>query len=293
MELSHKLSNYHTHSRFCDGKGEIEEYASAAVERNFKYIGFSSHAELPFETKWTMKPGVFPFYKEAVCSARKKFAGMLNIFLGLEVDFIPGTASPASEAIKSLGLDFVVGSVHFLGDPLNSSMWTVDGSRDEFEAGLKNDFGGDIEKLVREYYERVRELSLSHTPDILGHFDIVKKNNASGRYFSENEKWYRTTVTETLDAVRRSGCVMEINTGGIFRKTSCALYPSEWILAECRKLGIPLTVNSDAHWPEAIDGHYFETFRAMRGAGIETYYQFNGSDWKEEPVPNADSLLKS
>lgn len=281
------LSNYHTHSRYCDGRGEIDDFAGAAIEKNFKYIGFTSHAELPFETTWTMKPGVFPLYRRAVLEAKEKFRETLTIFLGLEADYIPGTSSPVSGAVKSLGLDFVVGSVHFLGDPANSLKWTVDGTRDEFEGGLRHDFGGDIRKLVEQYYERISEMALAHTPDVLGHFDIVKKNNAAGAYFSEGEKWYRDAVAGALEAVRRSGCVMEVNTGGIFRKTSCALYPSEWILAECKKLKIPLTVNSDAHWPEAIDGQYFETFRVMRDAGIESYWQFTGPGWKEESVPSA------
>ena len=34
------------------------------------------------------------------------------------------------------------------------------------------------------------------------------------------------------DVVAASQCILEINTGGIVRGTSGALYPSQWILAD-------------------------------------------------------------
>lgn len=33
--------NYHTHSRYCDGRGEPREYVEYAVSQGFTHLGFS------------------------------------------------------------------------------------------------------------------------------------------------------------------------------------------------------------------------------------------------------------
>jgi len=37
------LSNYHTHSTFCDGKNTPEEIVLAAIDKGFDVIGLSGH----------------------------------------------------------------------------------------------------------------------------------------------------------------------------------------------------------------------------------------------------------
>ena len=47
--------SYHTHSDFCDGKTSVDDVCDKAIELGLKAVGFSSHAPVPFETKWAMK----------------------------------------------------------------------------------------------------------------------------------------------------------------------------------------------------------------------------------------------
>jgi histidinol-phosphatase (PHP family) len=96
----------------------------------------------------------------------------------------------------------------------------------------------------------------------------VKKNNRDGRYFSESEPWYRAAVLGALRRIAPTGSIVELNTGGVTRNTSGAFYPSEWILAECLKLGIPVMVNSDAHRPQDLDGHFREAYALLRDLGF-------------------------
>jgi histidinol-phosphatase (PHP family) len=107
-------------------------------------------------------------------------------------------------------------------------------------------------------------------PTIVGHFDLVKKNNRAGVLFSEDSPWYRDRVLRSVDALRRSGAVMEINTGGLARNTSGALYPSEWILEECIRVGIPMVVDSDAHQPEGVSALFEETAHLLDRLGATT-----------------------
>ncbi len=42
-------TNYHSHSEFCDGTGQLEEYVKADINKGFDAFGFSGHAPRPFK----------------------------------------------------------------------------------------------------------------------------------------------------------------------------------------------------------------------------------------------------
>ena len=41
------MTNYHTHTIWCDGADSPEKVVLSAIEKGFSEIGFSSHAMLP------------------------------------------------------------------------------------------------------------------------------------------------------------------------------------------------------------------------------------------------------
>jgi histidinol-phosphatase (PHP family) len=220
-----------------------------------------------------MPPALLPEYLETARRLQSSYQDKIELLVGLEVDYIPEIISPTSAQIRALNLDFTVGSVHFIGRLANGELWTADGPVEELEQGVEESFGGDIRRAVEEHYRRTREMVSASPPDIIGHFDVVKKNNHDSKYFSEDAAWYRTAVIETLDAVAASPCILEINTGGIVRKTSGTLYPSAWILSECLKRKIPIMINSDAHRPEQLDGYYMEAAAVLRDIGFRELTQ--------------------
>ena len=44
--------NLHTHTNYCDGLCDPVEYFEKAIELNWKFIGFSAHAPIPFQCEW-------------------------------------------------------------------------------------------------------------------------------------------------------------------------------------------------------------------------------------------------
>lgn len=274
-----RCGNYHTHTHHCDGNGVARDYAESAVRKGMPWLGFSGHNVLPFPTEWTMPADKLPDYLARVREARDEYRGRLEIFLGIEADFIPGMTSPVHERILSLGLDFVLGSVHFIGPVDGDHAWTVDGPREETDAAIREGFGGDARRMVERYYELLGKMARTAPPDIFAHFDIVKKNNQGGRLFDEQAPWYRRAVLGALEAVRESGKVMEINTGGVVRNTSGAYYPSPWILREAHGLGIPVMINADAHQPQNIDGKFAEAAEILRAAGYRAQRQLTSRGW--------------
>ena len=82
------LTNYHTHSDFCDGEGPLSGYAEAAFAKGFKALGFSSHSPVPYENDWTMQHARFDEYLKTAESLKKEWAGRLEIYTGMELDYL-------------------------------------------------------------------------------------------------------------------------------------------------------------------------------------------------------------
>jgi len=278
------LANYHCHSRFDDGHGELEEYVQSALRKGLRTLGFAGHAPVPFACSWTMPSPLLPEYLETARRLQAAYQQKIELLVGLEVDYIPDIISPSAAQIRALSLDFTVGSVHFIGRLADGELWTADGPPEELERGVAESFNGDIRITVEGYYRRMREMVLKSAPDIIGHFDVIKKNNRDARYFTEDAPWYRSAVIQTLDAVAASTCILEVNTGGIVRGTSGALYPSQWILAECLKREVPVMINSDAHRPEQLDGYYNEAAALLKGIGFRQLTQIGTDGRRQVPL---------
>lgn len=271
------LATYHTHSVFCDGKMMPEDYVLAAIKKGFGAIGFTSHAPFLFDTGWTMKPEKLGRYVELISMLREKHKAQIQIYAGLETDFCPN----CKDFRNYPGIDYTIGSVHFIYDEKNDRYMTVDGPIDEFRELLAGVFNGDARALVETYYNQLAEMIKKQPPDVLGHLDIIKKNNGNNLFFDETDLWYRKKVEEVLNIISKNNVIVEVNTGGISRGYTKDLYPSGWILKLMREMDIPVVLNSDAHHPDWIDSYYDEAIGILKSSGF-THQRvlFNGC-WQD------------
>lgn len=265
-------TNYHCHTNFCDGKKSIAEVVTEAKSRGMLAIGISSHAPLPFDNKWSMRPGMLDAYLAEISEAKKSNVG-IQIYAGLEVDFIPRKISPSMFKHQ---LDYTVGSVHFVNDT-----WEIDNTYDVFMDGLTNLFGGSIRQAIARYYELTREMIATAPPDIVGHLDKMKMHNRGDRFFLEDEPWYREQVELTLDAIAQSGKIVEVNTRGIYQNKTDTTYPSPWVLEAIFKRRIPITLSSDAHHPDDLVNRFPETASLLIGIGFKKIRILLDGQWKD------------
>lgn len=273
-------TNYHTHCFLCDGGGKPGEYIIEAIRQDFDVIGFSSHAPLPFDTTWTMKKENMHTYLNMIDSLKKQYSDSIKIKTGLEIDYIPDVTGPGAPFFNTLGLDYSIGSVHFIGRNNGGMWWTADSSAAELRMGIEDSFSGSVKDAVEYYYFLIKEMVSRGGFDIIGHLDLIKKNNAGNIFFDEAENWYKDCVIDTLKAISTSGLILEINTGGMSRKYIDCTYPSPWILEECCKMKIPMTLNSDAHSPQTIAACFSESAKILKYTGINELYVLCGSKWE-------------
>lgn len=275
--------NFHTHSNFCDGKGNLEEYVKEAIKQNIKILGFSSHNPLPFFTDWVLKKEKYKEYCKTVRKLAEKYRDNIEIFLGLEVDFLPNSDSFKRKEFELSDLDFFIGAVHFVNFFEENKGWAIDGTEKEFAEGLNKIYNGNIKKVVEDYYKSINRMLRFGSPDIIAHLDLIKKNNTKEKYFSENAPWYKRIVRNTLKTVAKSGSILEVNTGGIARGKISSFYPSTWILEESYNLKIPITLSSDAHKPEQIISKFEEATALLNSIGYRRIYVLRGKKWTSFP----------
>lgn len=263
-----QLYNLHTHSIFSDGKSTPEEVVMEAISQGLKVLGFSDHSPVPFENSFAIKNDEVNNYVAKIKSLKEKYKDQIEILCSMEMDFIPGIVKNFKETKESLGLDYLIGSVHLVGNDINR-LWFIDGSKYEtYDEGLFNYYEGDIKKGVRAFFHQYNEMIETEEFDIVGHFDKIKMHNR-GRYFSEEDKWYRDYLMETLTLIKEKSLIVEINSRGIYKKRSDDFYPSTWIFPIMKEMDIPVVISSDAHKSEELTLCFNEAEESLKKAGLQ------------------------
>lgn len=272
--------NFHTHTSFCDGSSEPEQYVEAALAAGLKSIGFSGHAPVPFENNFAIKNAVsLHEYCREIERLKEKYAEKIRVFLALEADYIPGITTDFSEFRADCNLDYIIGSVHLVKNS-EGQLWFIDGpNREVWINGLLNDFNGGIEKAVSAYYHQISMMVESQKPDVIGHLDKIKMHNR-GEYFREDDHWYISLLKQTLEVIKDAGCIVEVNTRGVYKKRSDSLFPGMNVLKEMNRLKIPVTISSDAHKPHEVGLLLDQAARALMIAGYKEVYFFNKKKWE-------------
>jgi histidinol-phosphatase (PHP family) len=274
-----KYACLHTHTTFCDGKNTVEELCQSAFEQGLSILGFSAHAPLPkrsgIVSQWHLPQEKLEAYIEAVQKAKKEWEGRLSIYLGLEIDYIPGVCGPADHRFEAYDLDYTIGSVHYLANEDLSYYFTVDGPRDEWQNGVQSLFSGDYEAAAHAYWANVRAMVEAGGFDILGHMDLVKKNNPAW-WNDQTPASYQKDVTQLISKLKNTAIVVEVNTGAINRGTMDETYPSLGILKNMAREAIPVTMNADAHSTAHVRGNYDRAIEVLKKSGYGEIVNFLG-----------------
>lgn len=273
--------NYHTHTRFCDGKSEPETYVQEALRQGMHSIGFSAHSPLPFDTPFALHWDKSDEYCRLIRDLVQQYKDRIPVYLALEFDYIPGISEDFSQLRNQCSLDYTIGSVHLVRPVDREGLWFIDGPLPEiYDAGLRDLFDGDVRKAVTIYYHTMNRMIQGQQPTIIGHMDKIKMHN-KGRYFAEDEPWYIRLVEETLDTIQETGGIVEVNTRGIYKKRSEDLYPGKRILQSIRKREIPVTISTDAHRPDELTAYFDETVKILTDIGFRSVMYLEDGKWEE------------
>ena len=275
-------SNFHSHCTFCDGRNHPEDFVKVAIANRFRAYGFSSHSPLPFETCWNMSKADMPDYLAEIKRLKHKYAGEIELYLGLEIDYLDTTYNASIPYFQSLPLDYSIGSIHFLPSTqslLNENRVCIDGPYRDFETGLDNYFGGDIRRMTEFFFESSMQMIEIGGFDIVGHIDKIYMNGVRHPGFDLQAGWYQKPFLQLLDLIAEKGTIVEINCKNNARKGQT--FPHVTSYKELHKRHIPVIVNSDCHQPDLINDGRKEALVLLQEAGYEVTRELVNGTWQE------------
>lgn len=219
----------------------------------------------PFAADWHIAPRSHEAYVSEIRLLEKKYKSQIEILCGFEADYIPSICEPTSERFASFKPDYLIGSVHYIVN--EKGFFTVDESAEGVQDGINRLFNGNGKKAVQEYFYLQRQMLKTGDFTILGHPDLVRKRNDVLKFFDESESWYKKEVKELVKEISKTDVIVEVNTGAITRGAMNDVYPSSFMLELLHDKNIPVTISSDSHSIDSIDGAFDRAVQAIKKAG--------------------------
>lgn len=272
------LSNYHSHCSFCDGRSTMEDFVQFAIAKGIRKYGFSSHAPMPFLTSWTMLADDFDDYEKEFYRLKTKYSGQIELYLGLEIDFIKDCTDSGNDFFADKKLDYSIGSIHYLDRIEGNKYWTIDGPFDEFDQGLQLLYGGDIQAATLAFFRETARMIQKAGFDIVGHIDKIIYHGRNYSDFDIESTWYKDAFTHILEMVKADGFILEINTKSLADHGFS--YPHKNFYGLIKELDIPIMVNSDCHYPHLITAGFEKTYHELYQIGFRSLQQMTDQGWK-------------
>lgn len=263
------LVSYHNHTRWSDGSPTIAEMVEGALAQGLDELGISDHFVLfpdRREVDWSMPLDLLGEYVAELQDTASRLDG-IQLRLGVEADYLPGTAEQLRSELEKHPFDFIICSVHYVDE------FPVDADRKYWDPLLEE----RINEIWREYWLRVRDMALERIGDIVAHLDLPKK------YGFRPTQDLSAEEDQALDAIRAADLAIEINTAG-WSLSAEEAYPSLRLLRKARERDIPLVISADAHSPAHLTRHFGRARELAREAGYDRQLRFHQRERFEIPL---------
>jgi histidinol-phosphatase (PHP family) len=272
------LTDYHLHLRPDDDgtpperyftAENVDRYREAAAGAGIDELGASEHV---YRFTQALDLWRHPFWEEQArddLDAYCEFVRGAGLKLGIECDFVPGTEDRTANLLEARDFDYVVGSVHFVGEAaVDHEGWDIwDGS-------------GDADEVWRRYFAALAECARSGLFDILAHPDLVK---VWGRARPLPDRDPRFFYEPAVEAIAASGIAVEVSTAGL-RKPVGELYPARAFAEMCVEAGAVFALSSDAHVPEQVGFGYDRAIEFLGEIGVGEICVFELRERRLEPL---------
>ena len=230
------LTDYHVHLRE-DGPdtpperwftpANAEAYRTVASELGIEELGVSEHV---YRFRQALDVWDNPLWRDFAHDDIDEYCSFVredtDLRLGIEADFVPGREDRMASLLEAREWDYVVGSIHFVGD------FALD-RRGLRHLGQRAVAGQDLVDVLRDGSASSRARGLY---DVLAHPDIVKH---WGRTRPSPEGDLRRFYERAMDGIAESGIAIEVSTAGL-RKPVGEIYPDRAFLEMCLDAGNPV-----------------------------------------------------
>ncbi|HYF27305.1 MAG TPA: histidinol-phosphatase [Baekduia sp.] len=247
-----------------------QRYREVATERGITDLGVSEHV---YRFTRALEVWDHEYWRESARDDLDAYARFVredtDLLLGIEADFIPGREDRMAALLEEHEWDYVIGSVHFLGDRAvdydKYDVWTSGRSADE---------------VWRTYFTWLGEAAACGLFDLLAHPDLVKVWGAGRPVPEKDPRFYYDLA---MEKIADSGIAVEISTAGL-RKPVAEVYPAAALLEMLVDAGNPLVLSSDAHVPEHLGHGYEDALAWLADHGVHDLATFRRREVRVEAI---------
>jgi histidinol-phosphatase (PHP family) len=273
------LTDYHVHLRPDERentaekfftRSNAERYRESAAERGIEELGVAEHV---YRFRQALEVWEHPFWRTYAVDDLDDYCAFVreetDLKLGIEADFVPGREDRMANLLDARDWDYVVGSIHFVGDESldteEFSVWTKTASADQ---------------VWKRYFDTLGEAAQSGLFDILAHPDLVK---VWGKDRPLPDGDLRRFYYPAMEVIAECDVAIEVSTAG-FRKPVGELYPAPAFLEMAIDAGKPIALSSDAHTPDLLGHEYDRALELLDSMGVTELAVFEGRQRRLEPI---------
>ena len=253
-----QYGDFHTHSCFSfDGNDSVDAMCNAALQAGLSAIAITDH----YDTDG-IQDGYYPSYdavgaRAAVCAAKKKYQGKLDVIYGLELGQPYVYPNAARKLLDTCAFDYVIGSLHnLIGVPdfyyFNAETIPTKQIYDLF---------------IRAIDETERYLLTFPEIDTIAHITYpLRYFRRAGREMDLSPAEER--LRRFFRAVAESGKALEVNTSGLRQGIGMTLPEDLLITWYVQEGGKRVAIGSDAHTAVDVGKDVAETYAHLRKLGV-------------------------
>ncbi|PEY35128.1 histidinol-phosphatase [Bacillus cereus] len=230
--------------RFYEAKGYYE-----------KYVDISDSKLGHLQKGWLDQVRVASIsdFTKAIQEAKERWRERgVVLRLGIEADYFIGGEQELEDLLALGDWDYVIGSVHFIDG------WGFDNpdTKEYFE-------NHDLYALYDTFFATVEKAIHSKLFDIVAHLDNIKVFNYR---LDENVQipYYESIARALIE----TNTATEVNAGLYYRYPVREMCPSPLYLQVLAKYKVPITLSSDAHYPNDLGNYVQGNVKTLRNHGI-------------------------
>lgn len=225
------IANYHTHTARCHHAGGTEEeYVKCAIQSGVKILGFSDHTPYWFSGDYYSHMRMFPHeleeYIQVVQDLREKYAGQIQILLGVECEYYPSYFENTVRHLRRAGIEYMLLGQHWVGD-----------EQGEPYCGRPT----DDEVVLQRYVDQCIEGMKTGLFTYLAHPDLI--------YYVGDDASYCRHMERLCKAAKELDMPLEMNLLGFRAGRN---YPDTRFWKLAGEAGCKVLLGCDAHMPEDL-----------------------------------------
>ena len=197
-----------------------------------------------------------------------------ELSIGVEADYFPGSQEKLKALLEPYSLDYVIGSVHF-HEGLKLDQPEVQNKLTSYDPSL----------LYKQYYHTLIEAIHSGIFQFMSQLDHI---TMFGHTPPEEE--LAIHYNDIAAALCIADVATEINTGLAYRHPAMEIGPSASFLTILKDYDVPITLASNAHYPDELGTMLDDAIQLLQQIGYEEIVYYKNKQRLTVPLSSSSTL---